>query len=197
MKNFNTIQEIWNRQADFEPVYPADRTIREIKQSTRAVHMKHAGTMVVLSLLIAVLSACLYRSLLFEYKGLFAGLSGMIFFVLLRVGLEYRSLGKLKKISPEIASLTYCALIRNFYRWRKKIHYILTPIIYSGYIGSFCMLLPAIRKNVPQGFYIYILVSTIPVFVILGFYILRQIRKELDILRYLNRLLEEEHGQSL
>src|SRR5699024_8139820 len=92
------------------------------------------------------------------------GLGGMVGMLLLRIILEAISIHKFKNIAFGKPYKEYTQLIIKFYHWRKKIHYVLTPVIYICYSVGFAMILPILKANISQGFFTYIIISGIIVF---------------------------------
>lgn len=189
--NINTIEEIWKSQSFAEPDVPVEKLLRNRVQHTRRVKAKHIGTLVTLSVLMVILLSYFFLTSAYSHTWMFLGVGGMIASVFARTFIEWISYRRLQRISPEIPSLMYCNAIIRFYEWRKRIHYILTPFLYLVYAGSFCLLLLPMRALLPHGLYMYILISTIPVFLLLGIYIAWEIKKEMNYLGYLTRLTQE------
>jgi hypothetical protein len=75
----------------------------------------------------------------------------------------------------------------GYYEKRKKVHFIATPIIILIYCFGFVLLLPAFKESLSVGFYNYIVVSSIVLFVVLSLFIAREVKRELLGLRELQR----------
>ena len=108
--------------------------------------------------------------------------------LVLRIILEINSAHKFRKIKPDLSLIIYSKKIKEFYEWRKKIHLILTPIIYISYFAGFTMLLPTFKTNLSYGFFIYCLISGYGFFIIFGYFIIRQIKKELKLIEFLKEI---------
>jgi hypothetical protein len=109
----------------------------------------------------------------------------MIVMLIVRIILEINSTAKLKSIKPDLSLTDYSQKVKTFYEGRKKIHLILTPIIYISYFLGFTMLLPTFKVNFSNGFYLYCLVSGYGFFFVFGYFLIRQIRKELKLIEFL------------
>ncbi len=112
----------------------------------------------------------------------------MVGMLLLRIILEAISIHKFKNIAFGKPYKEYTQSIIKFYHWRKKIHYVLTPVIYICYSVGFAMILPILKTNISQGFFTYIIISGIIVFLGMGLFIYKQIKKEMDLMKYLKSM---------
>jgi len=109
----------------------------------------------------------------------------MIGSLLVRIIIEFFSIKSFKKINITINTTVFKQKMMSYYKKRIKIHYIMTPIIVGLYIIGFVVLLSFFKVELSYGFYIYIKVSAIIILIILGFFIRKQIIKELTILKEL------------
>jgi hypothetical protein len=106
-----------------------------------------------------------------------------------RVILEIISIIQFYKIDFTADFKNYTKQLMSFYKLRKAIHFILTPIIYIGYIVGFTSMLPLFKENFSTGFYIYILVSGFGFLILFSYFLLKVIKKDmknLDVLKQLD-----------
>ena len=75
-------------------------------------------------------------------------------------------------------------LIR-FYKGRRYLHFLVTPLLFASYIFGFILLLPSFKQALSPGFYTYIFISSWFIFLALAILIGYQIRKELIFLKNL------------
>jgi hypothetical protein len=118
------------------------------------------------------------------------GLSFMIVFLLLRVIIEIISKQQLQSIDQTNDFQTYVEKHQRYFKNRQWIHFVLTPIVYLAYFGGFASLLPVFKAQLSEGFYLYIIMSGVVIFIGLGLFIGYHIRKELQDLQFLNQVLK-------
>ena len=190
---FNELQELWNQQPETggKPQQPTD-VIRLAEKNALAVKAKHRWTIGILSF--TVLFLCWYFIALTGYVNpvFFTGALLMIFSLLLRVLLEYISFSKFQKIDVRADFKTYTEKLAAFYRLRKKIHFIATPLILLAYMGGFILLLPVFKQHFSSGFYYYIVISGIVLAIVFSWFIAKQIKKEMGLLHLLSRVSGED-----
>lgn len=186
MKTFDNLENIWQSQPAV-PVLTANQVKEQAEAQARAIRVKHYWTIAIIGVTAIIVMAYFIWVAAYKHNGLFIGLAIMIIMLLLRIVAEYISIKKLNALNSGNTLLAYAAQLNKFYQWRKKIHVILTPIVYGLYITGFITLLPIFKANLSTGFFTYIVVSGIIVFIVLGVIITRQIKKELAILNALNK----------
>jgi heme/copper-type cytochrome/quinol oxidase subunit 2 len=185
MTEFNTIQEIWNSQSDTKPKQNASDLIAKAEEQTKTLKHNHYWTIGIISVTVFILLFYFFWTNSHQFNSLTIGLSIMIVMLIVRIILEINSTAKLKSIKPDLSLTDYSQKVKTFYEGRKKIHLILTPIIYISYFLGFTMLLPTFKVNFSNGFYLYCLVSGYGFFFVFGYFLIRQIRKELKLIEFL------------
>ncbi|MFI5193986.1 MAG: hypothetical protein ACHQD7_08010 [Chitinophagales bacterium] len=128
------------------------------------------------------------RVLLFRFSWFHAGLALMFFSLLLRLIVEYRSYISFRRIDIRSDFTNYTRGIAKFYRSRKKIHYLVTPVVGGAYITGFMLLLPIFKKSFSTGFFWYIVVSGCSLLILFTVLLTRQIKKEKRLLDFLNEI---------
>lgn len=188
MKRFEKLQDIWDLQIQSNTKPAADDIIKKSVSNTNKIIQNHFWTKVILSITSLIL-VCFYvwvgayKQMLFSF-----GLSLMITMLLFRLVLEWISQKKLQNIKTDVALIEYSKQAHYYYQWRKKIHYIFTPIIYTTYIVGFTLLLPVFKENMSSGFYLYIVCSGFSFLIIFGLLMIRIIKKEIQLLHFLKSI---------
>lgn len=185
MTEFNNIQEIWNSQSDTKPNTTASSLIVKAKEHTKTLKRNHYWTIGIISVTALILLYYFFWTNSHQFNSLTIGLIVMIVMLIARISLEINSAAKLKSIKPDLSLIEYTQKVKTFYESRKKIHLILTPIIYISYFIGFTMLLPTFKANFSYGFYIYCLVSGYGFFFVFGYFLIKQIKKELKLIEFL------------
>ena len=185
MTEFNNIQEIWNSQSDSKLNTTASALIAKANEHTKTLKRNHHWTIGIISVTVMILLFYFFWTNSHQFNSLTIGLSIMIVMLIVRIILEINSATKLKSIKPDLSLVDYTQKVKTFYEGRKKIHLILTPIIYISYFIGFTMLLPTFKANFSNGFYIYCLVSGYGFFFVFGYFLIKQIKKELKLIEFL------------
>lgn len=186
MKTFENLEDIWSNQPDV-PATSADAIKQKAQAQANAIKAKHTATIVIIGITVLVLAFYFVWVAAYNHQTLFIGLGIMITMLLLRVFAEYLSIKKLQALSKETTLTQYASSLQAFYQWRKKIHFVLTPLVYVLYIVGFIILLPVFKTAFTTAFFWYIIISGIATFVVLGFVIARQIKKEMNTLALLQK----------
>lgn len=188
MTEFNKIQNTWNLQTDAKTHTSSQEIIAKAEKHTKTLKQNHYWTVGIISATLLILLYYFFWINAHQWNALTLGLSIMIVMLLTRIALEIHSVKKLHSIKPDLSVLDYTDKVKSFYHWRKKIHYLLTPIIYVSYFIGFTLLLPPFKANFSSGFYLYCLISGYGFFLIFGYFLIRQINKEMKILKLLNHV---------
>jgi hypothetical protein len=183
MEPFNDLQTIWNGQADSNSNISSSELIKIADDQAKIIKVKHIWTIGILSTTTAILMVYFVWIGVYEMNAFTVGLGIMIWMLLFRIILEWVSANKLRSIRLDSTLIEYRHNMKQFYNWRKKIHFVLTPIIYFAYIGGFILLLPVFKENFSQWMNLYILVSGFGFFIIFGFFMVRQIQNEMKLLK--------------
>lgn len=188
MTDFNQIQELWNSQLETSRSVRVDEIIQKAENHLKKIKRDHIGTIAILVVVVAVLVAY-FIWLGFSQWNLFTtGLSLMIGMLVWRIVLELVSTKRFSGIKPDGTFSEYSEKITAFYTWRKKVHVVLTPLIYLSYIAGFVMLLPGLKANLTTGFFWFCVISGSGFLVGFGIYLIHLIRKEIRMLDYLKQI---------
>ncbi|MFS4492799.1 hypothetical protein [Maribacter sp. 2308TA10-17] len=179
MTAFEDLKSQWENQGKSE--IPKDGAKQILKKIT-SVRKKQGITNAVLTVTGLVLVAFFFYVSAYKFQPVMIGLLLMIGALVLRIGLEFSSIRTLKNLNVSTTAEKFKKQMIRYYTKRRKVHFILTPIIILVYCIGFLMLLPAFKESLSSGFYNYIVVSSVVVLVVLCFFIAREIRRELAIL---------------
>ena len=185
MTDFNDLQQIWELQSNPQSTITASSLILKAEENIKTIKRKHQGTIAILSISVLILIAYYIYTWNAHWSLFSTGLCMMTGMLLLRIGIELVSARRFRTINPVNSTADYSQQIIAFYEWRKKIHFILTPIIYISYTIGFVLILPALKANLSYGFYLYCLISGFLSLIVLVFIIYGQIKKELKLIRFL------------
>jgi len=188
METFDELQNLWNQQAKPQKSIQASEIIKKAEAQMRNIKINHFFTIAILSFTMAVLVWYFVWVSAYKISLMSFGLGLMIGSLVVRVALELVSVQKLKAIKLDSDMSEFSKKMEVFYGWRKKLHFILTPIIYLSYVVGFVVLLPVFKEKLSWGFYLYILISGILFLSIFGFFLTRFLKKELQILHHLKNI---------
>lgn len=188
MKDFESLQNVWEEQLDPEKQTTATDLIKKAKAHTKTIKRKHFWTIAVLLVTLFIIVAYFIWINFYGLNFFTIGLGLMMGMLLIRIVLEFISIRKFKKIAIGTSFEDYSQLVVKYYHWRKKIHYVFTPVIYFSYFIGFALILPILKDNLSKDFYNYVLISGIVIFIGLALFIYKQIKRELDLIKYLKSL---------
>ena len=182
MTAFEDLKSQWENQSQPEP--PKDGT-KQILNKVANLKKKQRIANVVLAITGVVLIAFFFYVSAYKVQSVMIGLLMMIGALAARIGLEISSIRTLKKLNVATTAEKFKDQMIGYYKGRKNVHFILTPLVILIYCVGFIMLLPAFEQNLSAGFYKYIVVSSIVLLFLLGLFIAREIKKEMLILKEL------------
>ena len=183
MEKFEELKSQWKTQTNINP--PINGYAEIVKQ-TKAIQRKQKITNVVLVMTILVLVMFFFYISAYNVLTVALALSLMLGVLIVRVILEILSIKTLKQLSPSMDANAFRQKLNSYYKSRIKTHYIFTPIIILLYGIGFIILLPYFKAALTSGFYTYVIVSGIIVFIVGGLLITNQIKKEIQTLRDIN-----------
>lgn len=193
MKTFEELQTTWNQQKDFNIKPTAADIIKKAEANTKKIRRSHFWTRIILGVVSAIL-IFYYIWIGADKNTMFSlGLGIMIVMLIFRIILEWISIEKLKSLKTDVSLIEYSKFAYQFYQWRKKIHYILTPAIYLVYTAGFTLLLPVFKENFSEGFYLYIVLSGYGFLLLFGFFMIKMIKKEMQLVSFLKKISHESN----
>lgn len=178
MSDFDTIKQRWHQRSI--PATPPNG-FEKVLEKEKYLHSRQALGQWVLSITVLVLVGFSFYTSAHEHPQFFLGLLLMIGSLTLRIGIEFLYKIRKDRYRMDQDMIQYKRQLSTYYRRRKYIHYLLTPIVFTAYIIGFQMLLPTFKENLSSGFYTYIVVSSWIIFAALVLLIAVQVRKELKI----------------
>ncbi|MEO7530824.1 MAG: hypothetical protein ABIS69_05415 [Sediminibacterium sp.] len=189
MTDFNQLNDLWGKQPLVTPdSSQVNELIRMADKNTRALKARQIWTFLILSVL--VLSLALYFIAFWDgrFNRFFLGLSLMVFPLLLRLSFEYASFTSFRRIDIRSDFKTYTKRMTGYYNRRKKINFIVTPVMALTYVTGFILLLPVFRQRVSTGFYLYIIFSGSLFLIGYTLFQIRLIKKEMELLSFLRNI---------
>src|SRR3984893_12359619 len=189
MTTFDDIQDIWNQQSgpEIRSSQP-EELILLAEENTQKIKVKQFWTIAILGVSILFFSWYSLVYVGFRFSWFHAGLALMFFSLLLRLIVEYRSYISFRRIDIRSDFTNYTKGITEFYRSRKKIHYVVTPMLASAYITGFILLLPVFKKSFSTGFFWYIVISGWTLLILFMVILIQQIKKEMRLLDILKEV---------
>ena len=189
MTTFDDIQDIWNQQSgpEIRSSQPEELILLAEKNSQK-IKIKQFWTIAVLGVSILFFAWYSLVYVGFRFSWFHAGMALMFFSLLLRLIIEYRSYISFRRIDVRSDFTNYTKGITEFYRKRKKIHYVVTPIVGSAYITGFILLLPVFKKSFSTGFFWYVVISGWILLIFFMVLLIQQIKKEMRLLDFLKEV---------
>ncbi len=182
MKTFENLKTEWLNQPEHELSKDGPKKIEE---KTTFLKRKQRITNIILLITTTVLAFFfIYISAYKENLTMFALLM-MIGSLLIRIFVEFFSIKKLDKMNIALSENEFQQKLLGYYEGRKKVHFVLTPLVLCVYAIGFILLLPFFKAELSSGFYLYIIISSIVCALVIGGVIFKNIRKELQILKEL------------
>lgn len=174
-----------------QPVHTAEQLISIAKEKKKSVLYFHYGTIVILVITFIGIGLFFYYVLPLHTLLSITGIGFMLCGLLLRITIEIFSSIQSNRITliNDTSKTTNSAL--NFYKFRKKIHDIVSIIIVAFYIIGFYLLSPELSKYISLKWMIIIDSSFAAAVIFLIWQIRKGIKKELKNLSALAQLHEE------
>ena len=189
MTAFDDIQDTWNQQGSPEiRSSQPEGLILLAEKHTQKIKVKQFWTIGILGISILIFSWYSLVYVGFRFSWFHVGIALMFSSLLLRLIVEYRSYISFRQIDIRSDFTNYTKGITEFYRNRKKIHYVVTPMLASAYITGFILLLPVFKKSFSTGFFWYIVISGWTLLILFMVILIQQIKKEMRLLDILKEV---------
>lgn len=189
--NFEQLSQNWQNQDHIKDHNSVDQIKSQAQKHTRQLKRKKLWTIGILSLTIITLITFFLSVGAYKNWTESLGLSLMIGMLLIRFIIELISKNQLQRIDQTLDFISYVEKHKQYFKNRQWIHFVVTPIIYLTYFGGFISMLPIFKAELSAGFYLYILISGVIVFIGLAVFIGFHIQKELLSLKFLKALINE------
>ncbi len=184
MNEFEELKNDWTEQ----PIQgPSPSDFLELKSGIKNVAKKQKITNIVLLATVGVLIVFFFYVGAIEYNDVALAIGAMIAALVIRVLVESLSIAHLKNLVTAISIQNFKERLKKYYQNRIWVHLVLTPILLAVYSFAFWTLLPDFKVSLSEGFYNYIVYSSIALLIIFGFFIGNEVRKELSVLSELKR----------
>jgi hypothetical protein len=185
MNSFEELESNWKNQPE---ILATEKGFQEVLNGLRKIKNKQRITNVVLGITAIILVVFFFYISGYGNQQVILGISLMVGSLLVRILLEVLSIRKLKKMNSVVHSMDFRKDLIGYYKGRKSVHFVWTPLLILTYVTGFLILLPLFKANLSSGFYTYIIVSSMVLLIVLSIFIVKQIRTEMNNLK---RLQEE------
>jgi len=182
MITFENLQAEWNNQPEFNIPEEGGKIITK---KVSFLKRKQRITNTVLGITAIMLIGFFFYIAAYRLDTVIYGLFLMIGSLGIRVGIEVLSTRKLERLNIVSNTKIFKEQLVAYYNKRIKTHYIVTPLVVLAYCIGFVMLLPSFKANMSLGFYAYIVASSIVLLIVLGLFVAKQIKNEIDMLKEL------------
>ncbi|WP_420571315.1 hypothetical protein [Kordia sp.] len=178
---FKDIQNTWQQQSeetnipDFEP---AKQKLALVRKGQRITQLILGITGIILILFFFYISA-------YKFSGTLLGMSLLISVLIIRVFIEARSRQKLRKLNVLLSLEEFKAQLISYYENRKTLAFKIIPILLIVYNIGVIIMMYYFYQYLSRGFFYYIVISYIVSFVVLFYFIRKQVLAELLILKTL------------
>lgn len=183
MNNFEKLQSNWNNQPEIQAT---EQKFKSLLNGIRKIKNKQRITYLVLGSTIIILIGFFVYIAGYNNQQVVLGISLMIGSLLVRIVLEVLSIRNLNKMNILSHQTDFKKDLVAYYRRRKLVHFLWTPIMIACYVIGFIILLPLFKANLSAGFYTYIVISSIVLLIFFSVFIAKQIGNEIKELERLH-----------
>jgi len=188
MKTFKNLQDIWNAQSISNNKKTSAELIVMAEKQAKKIKSNHIGTLLIIGFTTFILITYFLWIGSYSFSLFTFGLGLMTASMLIRIMIEGISIRKFNTIKTELPLLEYSKKASLFYNWRKKIHFVVTPIIYLVYTLGFSLIIPTLREEFSTPFFIYLLVSGYGFLIGFAFFLKKKLKNEMEILEFLKNI---------
>lgn len=179
---FKDIQNTWQQQSEATTTLPdfkpAQQKLKYLRKKQRITQLILGSTVVILILFFFYIAA-------YKYSGPLLGMSLLIGVIITRVFIEIRSQQKLRKINILLPFNEFKEQLIAYYQKRKTLAFRIIPILLIIYNIGMAIMVYYFYQYLPRGFFYYIVISYIVSFIVLFYFIRKQVLNELQILKHL------------
>lgn len=187
MTDFNTLQDIWQQQSPVQKQEPGSIIEKAIREQLQ-LKLRQRSTMLILLATTAVLIGYFVFYLRLCSTAIKVSAALMIGSMLFRVWLEMISHWQLDQIDFKQSLKAYAHQFTRFYVFRNRINFFFTPLTMLLYSLGFTYLLPSLKANTSNGWYIYIIISGILFLVGFSVFLFWNIRREMKMLKQMKEV---------
>jgi len=184
MSDFEQLKNSWKEQ----PIEgPSEQNFLELKKGTNKVAKKQRITNVVLLMTVVVLVVFFFNIGAMNFGDVALAIGVMITALLIRVLVEFFSIKYLNNLATTANVKEFKGKLKAYYKNRVIVHLALTPILLAVYSYAFWTLLPDFKVSLSEGFYTYVVYSSMVLLLFFVVFIGIEVRKELRVLNELKR----------
>ena len=183
----NEFDKIKNDYKSARPEANKELDYRKISKKAKAIRLKQNITKIILSFTVVILVGFFIWVSAYKHTTILIGALLMVGSLTIRIIIEMLGTFKTYNKKSSISFMKFKDEMKKYHQKRLQIHYIVTPILFTLYVIGFIILLPFFKEALSNGFYVYVKYSSVVIFIILGLFIYRQIKKELHILKELEQ----------
>ena len=183
MENYEEIKASWRKESG-APTNTANDILQiqqKLSQIKRGQKIGNWG----MTITVLVLLGYLMYALRFGKTLLNFGLILMASVLVIRIIIEVMDKRQLATLDPTVNAQTFASALLGYYQRRKRLHTIITPILYLLYCVGFVLLLPTFKVVFSTGFFLYLVCSGALSLIVLAGIIYRQTQRELFELKSL------------
>ncbi|WP_298515490.1 hypothetical protein [uncultured Kordia sp.] len=179
---FKDIQNTWQQQSA-QSTLPPD--FKPAQQKLQKLRKEQRITQLILSVTGIVLIGFFFYISAYKYNGTLLGMSLLIGVIVVRVWIEIQSRQKLRKINVLLSLEDFKAQLISYYKKRKTLAFRTIPALLIIYNIGVIIMMYYFYQYLSRGFFYYVLISYIVSFIVLFYFIRKQVLEELFILKTL------------
>lgn len=184
MNEFEQLKNSWKEQSIQGP---SERDFSNLKSGVKKMAGKQKITNVILLATVGVLVVFFFYVGAINFNHVALAVGAMIAALVIRVLVEFFSITHLKGMTTTTSIQNFKERLRKYYQNRIWVHLVLTPILLAIYSYAFWTLLPDFKLSLSDGFYSYVVYSSMILLIVFVFFIGNEVRKELQLLKELKR----------
>lgn len=178
---FKDIQNTWQQQSETTALpdfKPAQQKLKQLRKKQRISQLILGITGIILIAFFFYISA-------YKYNGTLLGMSLLISVIVIRVFIEIKSQQQLKKINILLTLEDFKAQLITYYKKRKTLAFKIIPLLLIIYNIGVGIMMYYFYQYLSRGFFYYIVISYLVSFIILFYFIRKEVLNELSILKTL------------
>lgn len=179
---FNDLQNTWNQQSEATTTLPdfelAKQQLTQLRKAQRMTQLILAITGIILIVFFFYIAA-------YKQSGPFIGMLLLISVIFIRIYIEIKSREKLRKLNVLLPFNEFKEQLITYYKKRKTLAFKIIPGLLITYNIGFVIMSYYFYQYLSRGFFYYIIISYMVSFVVLFYFIRKQVLNELDILKNL------------
>ena len=183
MKN-DKLTQLWNSQGNNAEMANPDHIIK--KAQKQRVSQYTSIAIMSTTVLVLILYAVFYVGN--QWNQFVLGLVLMVVSLIFRIVLEFVSLYRKESRLVVLDHRAFRKYLKRYYKARRWINYLITPLCFASYIYGFLQLLPYFKQMFSNAFFIYILFSGAVSLFVIAWIIVKSMVKEQRFFAVLNNI---------